>query len=473
MVRGAATIERMAVHLRQFLIGPEPGLVRADWLSRALPSGLYLSHCPTLPIEETAHGTVLGDAIDTDASGGPDSWAGRWILLGDERLRLDTCGVLACHYRVVDSRRWISSSPEILRTIEPELPMHEDRLERGRQLMDWYPPPHSAIEGIGRVLPSQTMSLADGSMLPVTLPAGDLSADHEAVLRRSQERLVTAIRNTSALAAKAGGRIWIGLTAGIDSRTLLAAAVVGEVEVMTYTFIRDKTPKGDRELPRVLAAAAGFEHLEIPLDVIDADRADEFDRHTAASFPGGARLQYAAGGWDRVEASAIALEGGVFEVARGNYYYRLPREMGSSAIETTEIILKRFPSQRPAGVRAWVDWVRGPGQQQDLDWRDRFYLEQRVGGALSSGVQGFDITGQRMVYLANCPVLLGDLLGAPEEPRWESLYEHELVERMAPALSVYPYNPGSTKGESARKAFASRTRKKPGVVSRLRRRRHG
>ncbi|MFV2064588.1 MAG: hypothetical protein ACC726_13925, partial [Chloroflexota bacterium] len=383
----------MPIHLRQFVIGPEPKQVQPDWRSRQLPSGLFLSHCPTLPIADTPFGTVLGDWIPMDDGGGPSSWAGRWLLLTATQLRLDTCGLLGCSYRDIDTTRWISSSPEILRALEPELPMHDDRLERDWRVMDWYPPPASAIKGIARLLPSQALSLPGGALVPVALPTGQAETDYETVLQRSQQRLVTAMRHTAALAAESGGRVWIGLTGGHDSRTLVAAALAAGIEAVTYTFIRPQTSSGDREMPPLLAKAAGFEYVAIPLDGLDRDRTAEFDRHTAASYVGGAWLQHGTRAWEHTESAAVVLEGGCFEVARCYYWPRLPTQMGETPEEATATILKRFPSQRPEGVRGWVDWVRGAGRQDELEWRDRFFLEQRCGGWLSAGLQGFDLSG--------------------------------------------------------------------------------
>jgi hypothetical protein len=163
-----------------------------------------------------------------------------------------------------------------------------------------------------------------------------------------------------------------------------------------------------------------------------------------------------------VETSAIVLEGGCFEVARCFYWYRLPRDLGVDVDAATEAILERFPTQRPAGVRAWVEWALGPGQQPDLDWRDRFYLEQRCGGALSSGLQGFDISGLRMLYLANCHTLLEDLLSAPHQLRMANRVQGDVIEALAPALAVHPYNPGSRQDERAHKEAAAATHKRGG-----------
>ncbi|MFV2064628.1 MAG: hypothetical protein ACC726_14130, partial [Chloroflexota bacterium] len=434
----------MPVHLRQFLIGPEPRLVRPDWRSTALSPGIHLSHCPTLPLRTDAAGMVLGDAIASGSGAdGPRTWAGRWVLLSGTRLQMDAGGLLGCFFRSSQTGFWVSSSPEILRELSPELPLHADRLERDWRLMDWYPPPHSAIAGIGRLLPSQVLQLTDGSVAARSLPGVDAGAAYEDILDRAGRRLVAAANGAAAVAAQQAGRIWVGLTGGRDSRLVLAAAVAAGVKPMTYTFIRAKTSPGDRELPPRLAAALGLEHIQIPMVEVDPQKASDFDRHTAFGFVGGARTQYSTGGWDRVESSAVALEGGCFEFARGYYYGRLPSDMGGKVSRVVADVTARFPTGRPAGVEAWADWILGAGRQADLDWRDRFYLEQRMGGWLSAGLQGFDISARRQIHIANCDALLADLLNVPLAERRAGTHEAALVERLAPALAAFPYNPGS------------------------------
>ena len=114
----------------------------------------------------------------------------------------------------------------------------------------------------------------------------------------------------------------------------------------------------------------------------------------------------------------------------------------------------------------------GPGHQDGLEWRDRFYLEQRAGGWISAGRQGFDLTGRRMVLPANCFALLSDALSLPAPLRARAVLEEAFVRHLAPDLANHPYNPGSKKEQrKARRAAkaggadAGRT----GFVSRLRR----
>jgi hypothetical protein len=281
--------------------------------------------------------------------------------------------------------------------------------------------------------------------------------DADAALERIRARLKGALEQSAELAARAGGPLWLGLTGGRDSRVILATAVDAGIDVVTYTFIRAETSPADRELPPRLAAAVGQRHVAIELGDVDHDREAAFDRHTARGYVGGPRTQFSRGGWEAREPGTIALEGGCFEIGRAYYYDRLPRRRPATPSAMADTVLAAFPTGDAAGVLAWAEWV-ADDRDDDLDWRDRFYLEQRLGGWLSAGLQGFDLTGLTMLHLANERGVMTDLLGFSTAERRASLHEERLVARMAPPLAAIPYGPdgharkdasGSTAGGGA------------------------
>ncbi len=200
----AAYIRLVLVHSRQFVAGPRAIAVRDDWVHHEVAPGVVLSCCPSLPVEQANGRTLIGIAVETEPnrlaprdalaeSGEPetDTWTGRWILVGDGGVQLDAAGTLGCYYRRVGSELWLSSSPELLRELAPELGLPSTRLvyETG---MDWYPPPGSGIDGLSRVLPSQTIGFDGSIRARRLLPAvGDVSYDDR--LASLASRLRTAL----------------------------------------------------------------------------------------------------------------------------------------------------------------------------------------------------------------------------------------------------------------------------------------
>lgn len=399
--------------MRQFLIGPRERKAVDGWASQSIGPDLALSYCPTLPLEEVRQGLRLGLAVSSDDSDDPEDWCGRYVLIADGLLQLDTAGTLGVFYRLVEQELWVSSSPELLRAIPPELPDPESELEWGVEGREWFPPPESGLAQVGRLLPSQRLRLTDGRVEPRwVLPP----VPQETTISEIEVRLRRIVLELSRL-----GPLWVGLTAGMDSRLILAACAAEGVAPVTFTFDRGADAKyaltrGDAEIPAQLAAAIGLQHHLIAPSGYDAEAAALFDRHTCFHSADADRYEVSHHQWAKIPANAIVLAGCVLEAVRG--YYHL---------------------HQPPIPATWWDWIeRTP---TEVDWRDRLYLEQRVGGWLSSVEQGVDLTGRRSIYPANCGRLLSDILALPEETRTGGFYQGLLVRRMAPKLAAVPVNP--------------------------------
>ncbi len=289
--------------------------------------------------------------------------------------------------------------------------------------MGWYPPPSSGRTGVRRLLPSQELVLADGSVTrrPL-LPSA--AAD-------PAERLVATVQGLPE------GPIQVALTGGIDSRTVLAAVIASGRPFAAFTFVSEQTPVGDRELPPRLADVVRAEYRRIPFGALDAEALAAFDAHTAGHCIDGPREQVAHRLWDALPAEGTVLGGACFGLTRAYYQSRVT-DAPPTADAMTDAVLARW-ADRPEGVRAWAAWAADdPG---DLEWHDRFFLEQRLAGWLSSNAQGIDLTGRRQVHLANDGPMLRGLFARPIAERTTGEHQRAIIRRLAPALDAFPVNP--------------------------------
>jgi hypothetical protein len=443
------TVTTPRLHRRQFLIGPRPILVHDDWRVARLGRGLVLSHDPALPVHREGARALIGVAVRTDperpepaveltvGSCGEETlsaWTGRWLLVDDGRVRLDATGTLACFHRQVDGATWASSSPELLRTLEPVIPRAGRRIVRGRG-MEWFPPPGSGLEGIGCLLPSQTLRLADGGVDRRPLVSGAPARPYDGLLDRLERRLLTAVAGLGA----GDGDIWVPLTGGRDSRLVLAAALAAGLAVRTYTF-HLRVDAADRELPPKLARAAGIEHRIVLPGPVDAGRLDLWDRHTAGHAVDADGGFFAAGQLDHLAGCGVELGGNVFEVGRGYYDAALPAELPGTPRATAALIEREFPSARPAAVLAWATWLHET-LHETLDWRERFYIEQRLAGWLGAIGQGTDLACVPRVHVANCTAYLAETLAIEPALRRAGRHQDDLTARLAPVLAELPVNP--------------------------------
>jgi hypothetical protein len=178
------------------------------------------------------------------------------------------------------------------------------------------------------------------------------------------------------------------------------------------------------------------------------DLAQIFDLHTARHTTGPERIDFACRTWEVLPESAFVLHGGVFELGRCFYHASLKQSPGSTEQMIAEIA-KAFQFDaynggrggvHYGGVRDWVHWVH-EARDEALDWRDRFYLEQRIAGWLSSIEQGQDLIGRDRGHLVNSRHLLQTILALPPDVRCGSQHHVDLIARMAPQLLEYPFNP--------------------------------
>lgn len=181
----------MHIHRRQFVIGPKPIDSVPSWVTTDIPNVGYLCHCPELRVTlaRDADGNscyLIGLAVQTDANkldpvdeiaiatqdtihNVYSSWAGRWVLIVDGKLYMDSGGLLGCFYSLRENPHgakelWVSSSAALLADLlaADTKPIRSIYHAVG---IDWYPPPQSRFRSIRRLLPSQGLMLGNGALL--------------------------------------------------------------------------------------------------------------------------------------------------------------------------------------------------------------------------------------------------------------------------------------------------------------------
>ena len=488
------------LHRRQFILGPEPFLAGEGWISEQLGPSLHLSRCPELPASSVTDKRgvtwrLLGLALQSDSDApGPleqladneksdlletyGSWCGRWILSSDSEIHLDAGGTLGCFYRTIHHGRaaelWASSSPALLAVVpgrsSPSRIAPSLTFGKG---MEWYPPPMSRFAGIHRLLPTQILSLR--SAVPqrvrprpplVELPT---PANYETALMMLQRNLVTSLENI----AGRGEPIWLPLTAGVDSRLILAGAAHAGVTISTFTQHYPSMTDGDQSLPPLLARELGYEHRLLRPGRLSRSRRALFDAHTAGHCVDGNRGDrrfFAHGQWEMIPAPALILRGGVFEIGRCYFHRKFPDPVVSDLFELiaarfnfTEFHANSFA--HVAGIAAWVEWIARTAPTA-LDWRDRLYLEQRIAGWLSSTEHALDLTPYERAYIANSHLYMATVLTLPESIRRSGQHHVDLIRGMAPQLLRFPFNPSDDRPSLSRwlrhewHEFASRPQKR-------------
>lgn len=463
----------LVAHQKQFVLGPLPVAVRPDWPTIRIAEGLILSHCPKLRIQQlrSIDGVpywLLGLAVradepmrsipdgfchmaSTEIENWTGQWAGRWLLISADRCWQDASGCLGVYHRRVGDAFWISSSPALLGDHVPDAPAmgHLPWRVTHNKGIDWIPVPFTTREGIYKLLPLRTMELRTGRTAPVAFAAPAPAAGGE-------QPLVSALTAIMSNWAQAGfDERFVALTAGLDTRTILAAAVAAGIDVQAFTNRFSITLKRDLALPPRIAARARVPYTLHDLPPVEAVEAEARKAAMAEHMDGAAfhsfATEIATCKYNLMnDRGQTVAHGTSFEIGRCFFWHKLSN-LGREAPPTDpDHILDSFAfhsSWRPEPVALWrqalESWI---GSLADpvplaLDWRDRFYLDQRLGGWNSSWQRLWDVFDGTAFYPANCLRVFDLLLRFDPEKRKAGFAQREAIRRLAPELLKFPVNP--------------------------------
>lgn len=454
----------MYLHRRQFVIGPEKFILNETWNTHQINNSLWLSCCSDLRVIKVADANgkdwyLLGLAVETFPEKGspedeigrtqsdrvPDlypSWSGRWILVGDGKLHLDASGLLGCFYgKDPKGQMWASSSPALLSEIvfANQTPAIDPRKLTYEVGISWYPPPRSRFEGISRLLPSQVLDLRSATVQPRPLmPEISPQRDYEDVLEQIQRVLVTTLQQL----AKLTPDLWLGLTAGYDSRLILVLSRAAGIQVKPFTRVSVRMSVADRIFPPKLAEECGYTHAFIRNPNRYPERKKLAEEQTACHVSQGDAEPFIQGVRDSLQG--ISFGGHGFGVAKSFAGLpTLPKNPPSAkegAILIANLFQEPTTSSATAGLEEWLNWVQDH-PQENLNWRDRFYIEQRHAGWLSSKEQLYDLNDLVRFPLLNSAFLNSLFLSIAEEKRLNSGIQKDLIHKLAPELKKYPFNP--------------------------------
>jgi hypothetical protein len=217
----------------------------------------------------------------------------------------------------------------------------------------------------------------------------------------------------------------------------------------------------DRFLPPELARSSGFEHVFVRPSQTETIRRDLILAHCAGHVSDGDAEPFLLGVRDCLDG--ISLGGHGFAISSGF----LDRRLLPGAFDNPDACAQRLArifgepanSSGTAGMREWLDWAQRHPEER-LNWRDRFFIEQRQAGWLSSKEQLYDMGDLERFHILNASRTSALLLGIPEPQRHGSLIQKELIGRIAPDLLQYPFNPPD-RYFGVLKAFTVRSREDP------------
>ena len=458
------------VHRRQFILDTEPHKVRDDWLVASLQNGFTLSYDPELEVAraldaEGRQWVVLGGAFDLDngfckaavsISRLPThsvvdhtySWAGRWALVGPKIIIPDASGLLGLfHYCSCTARVIISSSLSLITQVVKESALEPALAVAPRVLsthgMNWVPPPCTNVEPARKLLPDQMLSLDDGRALPLAR----VNPQKYAQISTTERAHLVFGYLVGLLKSLASEQIpiVIALTAGLDTRCTLAAALRAGVRFETATVDWKLISTADRQLPHEIAKRYAFTHTFVSRDghAVHLDKR-AVRQHAFYRFidpePWTAQRRIPTTPLNQ----AFLVHSNCWELARCFFYSRLAGLDLPKLVEEPRSLAGRYKNFGcidliARQLRKWASWRQE--HADGYDWRDIFYRDQRLCGWLSMAEQIQDMMDCRSVQLINSCKIFDIFLSQEESLRKNAAVQHELLRLSETGLERFPINP--------------------------------
>lgn len=282
------------------------------------------------------------------------------------------------------------------RAVAPEL-LHGSR-------PDFYWGPRTSFADIDFLLPSQRLDLETFE------PAFRALPDSSAISTADPAHLLSEeLSEAFKCLERAGHRICLAMTGGIDSRTLFAAAIKAGVAFETYTMSSRHVHSSDVTIARQISDRFGIKHRIMQIERIDPQELDWYLWFSAGESVALDADFHASGLWQSFSADAVHVRGLGFELGRHKYRDFLAPE-DEQLIRTDPVeIWKRFtrPWIRPlhrynrTAFDSYMRWLSATLDRGRLDFRDRMYLEQGIGTWCASSEYALAATASRRVSIAN------------------------------------------------------------------------
>lgn len=362
------------------------------------------------------------------------NWTGRWLLIRDNELMTDTTGLMSAFYWTCENE-WIVSSSLALMSEVLGKPIKNSVQTTG---LDWHLLPDSIIPDVKALFCTQQISLVEGlEVMPIARFSDKISLTTENKIKQVNSRLIIALKNIEKYSDR---KILIALTAGKDSRLVLASALAAEVGFSTYTMEHPKMLRADRKLPGKMAKKFDFPWTLIKMKAQSKELIDEYLQFNGGNSKGADIIFYSSGQSQQLPKDTIVIRGGIFEA--GQQYGR--STMGSTMEALREGFFKYYKtSLKAAGQKeAFEKWERNANKYPIpfIDLRDRFYIEQRVNGWVSAIEQALTINDFDSIQIANCQELISVLLAATDDERENNTLAYRMIEALVPELLKYPFN---------------------------------
>lgn len=446
---------------KQFIIGKEkyelPG-----WRHLQLASGLTFSYQEKLKVwhNESSSILLLGHVWQADPNRGSPiaeieklaaketithadvyemekTWCGRYLLIVNDWVYLDTIGCLGVFY----SNEHISCSLNVLCTIEGRAIVYPDIIHEHDP--DFIPGMRTCYDEVRRLLPSQILNLSTHEVVTrPLLPDGTIPSDSQNNRIDLLERcFVHSLQNMGNYFN--GQPLWLGLTGGRDSRAALAMMEKSGLEYATYTFGYKWIDPADFIIPTKLTKIIKRKNLFLPPTENSSfkERYNNYRIHTAGMSVDHDWEYYANDQYRPLypnDEDIVVIRSSIWEIP--NDYYSGYCEDGKLDFEKIFPAIKGNNLLRDS-LYEWYDYVSNDTINKDISIWNKMLWDLRAGCWISSIEQSYDMMEHiTSIQPCNCRLFLSILMGFDQPDRFAKRHMEWIAQQVCPTIGKIPYD---------------------------------
>lgn len=443
----------------QFIVTQTPAFIPTSWVQRERSAWILGTH-PDLPIVDLCEpdgetiGWVLGHPV-TDVAVAPPrlsvpaaaakdpavleaflaSLGGRYVAVvlttQYSRVYLDACGSMSAVYSALAGM--VASTPTLIDTADH--PWDGDLMRDLNMPASglWYPFGITSRQNVWRLLPNHCLDLTTWQTTRYWPTQTDFYAQADPATA-IQTIIDTTQRILQAVAQDR--RIYLTLTAGRDSRMILACAkpILDRASFFTFTIGRDTA---DAHIARRLAKRYRLDHQELRKEYATEAQIQSWLLQTGQSVSGEIAKMHPT--LRHLDHTRMLMTGMAGEVGRG-FYWR-PDDTATTRLSVSDLIARCHLPSHPRFIPAAQAWLDELPTTNLFFMLDLLYWEQRLGAW--GGPQGYggDAAGimWQVFPLAHRSAFTA-MLSLPVAYRQEQRLAIEICRTAWPELLDLPFN---------------------------------
>lgn len=464
--------------VHQFVLGPEFAHALKGWQQVSIDESFKLTAHPALNIVQVTDRdksiTIIGHILDpghpeatnTEVAGylldefttldqllfATNELGGRWVLVArdDEHVFLfnDALGLRQVFFTTPDFSEgvWAVSQPGLLAWLfklkvdDEAIKFLDSHVIRNYREYRW-PGNVTPFGEIRHLLPNRYLDLRTGQTRRFwpKEPIGKLS------LGQGVDNAVKLLEGLMAAAYERFDLV-LGMTAGLDSRVVLAASRKNSKKIRAVTVRQGRMPDNHQDLA---VAARLLCKLEIPHCIVKT--LPYMSGAFSKAFKENVFLAHDHYGPDaeailhEFSREKVVATGSGAEVARASFRARI--DASKSEYSAEELARLLFMEGNEFAVRAYAQWLDEIGDLHDVHLLDLLSWENLHGNWLAGTQMEFDYAWRDIVTPFNCRALLVNLLSIDEKYRSAPDYRafKMLIEKMWSELLDESINPDKNK----------------------------